>query len=107
MFGQSPLLEPCDGVVVVPVPGVVVDPEFVVVPELELAALAIAAPPPAMIPTVPRVTRAIRSRFMAFTSFRRFGLRQAKTSRLRRACAGPKSFPRLSRASRDRGRARF
>jgi hypothetical protein len=66
MFGQLllPLL-PCEGVVgvvVVPVLGVVVDPEFVVVPELELAALAIAAPPPAMIPTAPRVTRAIRSR---------------------------------------------
>jgi hypothetical protein len=82
MFGQLllPLL-PCDGVVgvvVVPVLGVVVDPEFVVVPELELAALAIAAPPPAMIPTAPRVTRAIRSRFMPFTSFRRFGLRVSK-----------------------------
>jgi hypothetical protein len=82
MFGQLllPLL-PCEGVVgvvVVPVLGVVVDPEFVVVPELELAALAIAAPPPAMIPTAPRVTRAIRSRFMAFTSFRRFGLRVSK-----------------------------
>jgi hypothetical protein len=65
--------------------GVVVDPEFVVVPELELAALAIAAPPPAMIPTAPKVTRAIRSRFMAFTSFRRSVFVQAKTSRLRRA----------------------
>ncbi len=54
------------GVVVEPVVGVVV-PELV---ELELAAFAIAAPPPAMIPTVPSVTRAIRSRFMAFTSFR-------------------------------------
>jgi hypothetical protein len=81
MFGQLLLLVPvlpCDGVVVVPVLGVVVDPEFVVVPELELAALAIAAPPPAMIPTAPRDTRAIRSRFMAFTSFRRFGLRASK-----------------------------
>jgi hypothetical protein len=69
MFGQ--LLWVCDGVVDDPLFGVVVVPEFVVVPELvELAAFAIAAPPPTMIPIVPSVTRAIRSRFMAFTSFR-------------------------------------
>lgn len=74
MFGQLWVLEllSCDGVVVVPVLGVVVDPE------LELAAFAIAAPPPAMIPTAPSVTRAIRSRFMAVTSFRRFGLCASK-----------------------------
>ena len=68
--------------------GVVVDPEFVVVPELvelELAAFAIAAPPPAMIPTVPSVIRAIRSRFMAFTSFRVCVFVEAKTPRLRGA----------------------
>jgi hypothetical protein len=52
-------------------PGVVVVvPELV---ELEPAAFAIAAPQPAMTPSVPSVTRAIRSRFMAFTSFA-FGL---------------------------------
>jgi hypothetical protein len=69
MFGQLLLL--WDGVVDDPLFGVVVVPEFVVVPELvELAAFAIAAPPPAMTPIVPSVTRAIRSRFMAFTSFR-------------------------------------
>ena len=84
-FGQLWVLLLWDGVVVVPVLGVVVDPEFVVVPELELAAFAIAAPPPAMIPTAPKVTRAIRSRFMAFTSFRRLVFVQAKTPRLRRA----------------------
>jgi hypothetical protein len=69
MFGQWCVPLPWDGVVVVdPVLGVVVDPEFVVVPglvELEPAAFAIAAPPPAMIPTAPSVSRAIRSRFMA------------------------------------------
>lgn len=77
MFGQLLLLwdgvvdDPLFGVVVEPELGVVVEPEFVVVPELvELAAFAIAAPPPAMIPIVPSVKRAIRSRFMAFTSFR-------------------------------------
>jgi hypothetical protein len=85
MFGQLWLLELWDGVVVVPVLGVVVDPEFVVVPKLELAAFAIAAPPPAMIPTAPKVTRAIRSRFMALTSFRRSVFVQAKMPRLRGA----------------------
>ncbi len=91
MFGQVwvlPWLGAC--VVVVPVLGVVVVPEFV---EPELAAFAIAAPPPAMIPTVPSVTRAIRSLFTAFTSFRSLTLVKAKSPRLRRACGGVKSLP--------------
>jgi hypothetical protein len=79
MFGQllfepEPELPLWDGIVDEPVLGIVDVPEFVVVPEfveLELAAFAIAAPPPAMIPTAPSVTRAIRSRFMGVTSFRR------------------------------------
>jgi hypothetical protein len=50
-----------DGVVVVGVVLVVVDGVDAVDPD---AALAIAAPPPAITPATPSVTRAIRNRFM-------------------------------------------
>ena len=53
-----------DGVVVVP------DEDAVVVDVLD-AALAMAAPPPAITPAAPRVTSAMRNRFMSyFTSSR-------------------------------------
>jgi hypothetical protein len=67
----------CDGVVDDP-PGVVVVWVVavavgvvvvgVVAVPLGLAAFAIAAPPPARIPALPRVRRAVRIRFIAFTS---------------------------------------
>jgi hypothetical protein len=70
MPGQFGFALPCDGVVDEPsgvvVLGVVV--LGVVAVPFELAAFAIAAPPPARIPALPSVRRAIRIRFMASTS---------------------------------------
>jgi hypothetical protein len=70
MPGQFGFALPCDGVVDEP-PGVVVLGVVVLgvveVPA-EFAAFAIAAPPPARIPALPRVRRAARIRFMVFTS---------------------------------------
>ena len=70
MPGQFGFALPCDGVVDEP-PGVavlgVVVLGVVAVP-FELAAFAIAAPPPAKIPALPNVRRAIRIRFIASTS---------------------------------------
>jgi hypothetical protein len=77
MPGQFGFELPCDGVVDEPpgavvlgvvVVGIVVVVLGVVAVLLELAALAIAAPPPARIPAVPRARRTVRSRFVAFTS---------------------------------------
>jgi hypothetical protein len=65
MPGQFGFALPCDGVVDEP-PSVVV--LGVVAVPFELAAFAIAAPPPARIPALPNVRRAIRIRFMASTS---------------------------------------
>jgi hypothetical protein len=70
MPGQFGFVLPCDGVVD-ELPGVVVLGVVVlgvVAVPFELAAFAIAAPPPARIPALPRVRRAVRIRFMAFTS---------------------------------------
>jgi hypothetical protein len=72
MPGQFGFALPCDGVVDEP-PGVValgavvfgVVVLGVVAVPFELAAFAIAAPPPARIPALPSVRRAIRIRFMA------------------------------------------
>jgi hypothetical protein len=81
MPGQFGFALPCDGVVDEP-PGVVVLGVVVlgvvvlgvvvlgvVAAPFELAAFAIAAPPPARIAALPNVRRAIRIRFMEFTSF--------------------------------------
>jgi hypothetical protein len=70
MPGQFGFELPCDGVVDEP-PGVVVLGVVVlgvVAVPFELAAFAIAAPPPARIPALPKVRRASWIRFMAFTS---------------------------------------
>jgi hypothetical protein len=75
MPGQFGFVLPCDGVVD-ELPGVVVLGVVVlgvvvlgvVAVPFELAAFAIAAPPPARIAALPNVRRAIRIRFMASTS---------------------------------------
>jgi len=65
-YGQSPEWElPVEGVVVDGVVVVVVD--GVVVEDEPDAALAIAAPPPAIRPAAPSVTRAMRNRFKALS----------------------------------------
>jgi hypothetical protein len=70
MPGQFGFVLPCDGVVD-ELPGVVVLGVVVlgvVAVPFELAAFAIAAPPPARIAALPNVRRAFRIRFMASTS---------------------------------------
>jgi len=89
MPGQFGFEPPCDGVVDEPPGvvelGVVVVVLGVVAVPLELAAFAIAAPPPARIPALPRVRRAIRVRFMAFTSSSPSGLKQRNPASMRTA----------------------
>jgi hypothetical protein len=88
MPGQFGFALPCDGVVDEP-PGVVV--LGVVAVPFELAAFAIAAPPPARIPALPSVRRAICIRFMASTSsYLRVWLQGNPTS-MRTACGEPKN----------------
>lgn len=73
MLGQFPDLFGVvdDGIVELFVEGVDFDVEpDVVVPELEVAAFAIAVPPATNAPTRPRVTSVRRTRLMSFTSFR-------------------------------------
>jgi hypothetical protein len=100
MPGQFGCGVPCDGVVDDPlgvvalgvvVVGVVV--LGVVAVPLELAAFAIAAPPPARIPALPTVRRAIRIRFMASTSSY-FGSMQRNPTSMRAACAESKNSAR-------------